>query len=149
MNLSILGAVPPSREPRNVGLCQCLKFVRDSAGQIVWGRHPHLPPPSHHALRTTCMQILPLVEMYCKWELQEDCSDLGALMQNFDCEADLESHELGRSLLFMIHNDDAGLPGFHLHEPIVIPDNPFAVIRERLVAVDLAIHDLHVQVQWP
>ena len=70
-------------------------------------------------------------------------------MQNFDCEADLESHELGRSLLFMIHNDDAGLPGFHLHEPIVVPDNPFAVIRERLAAVDLAIHDLHVQVQWP
>ena len=149
MNLSILGAVPPSRKPRTVGPCQCLKYVSVFAGQIVWRRHPHLPPPSHHALRTTCMQILPLVEMYCKWEMQEDCNDLGALMHRFDHETELESHELGRSLLFMIHNDDASLPGFHRHEPIAVPDNPFAVLRERLAAVDLAIHDLHTQVQCP
>jgi hypothetical protein len=95
------------------------------------------------------MQILPLVEMYCKWELQEDCTDLGALMHRFDYESELESHELGRSLLFMIHNDDGGLPGFHRHEPISVPDNPFGVLRERLAVVDSAIHNIRAQVHWP
>ena len=46
------------------------------AGQLVWRRYALLPRPSHHLLRTTCMQLLPLVEMYCRWELEEDCSDL-------------------------------------------------------------------------
>jgi hypothetical protein len=69
-------------------------------------------------------------------------------MHCFDSETELESHELGRSLLYMIRNDDAGLPGFYRHEPINVPANPFADLRERLAAVDLAIHDLHPQVKW-
>lgn len=55
------------------------------------------------------MQLLPLVEMYCKWELKEDCSNLQELMLQFDSEAELETHELGRSLLHMLRDDDIGL----------------------------------------
>lgn len=131
-----------------VGLCLCLYVLGVSAGQLVWRRHTQFPPPSHHALRTTCMQLLPLVEMFCKWELQEDCSDLESLMHRFDSESELESHELGRSLLYMIRNDDAALPQFFRHEPILVPGNPFAALRERLAAVDLAIHDLRPQVHF-
>ena len=129
-----------------VGLCLCLYVLGVSAGQLVWRRHTQFPPPSHHAVRTTCMQLLPLVEMFCKWELLEDCSDLGALMHRFDSETELESHELGRSLLYMIRNDDAALPHGFRHEPTLVPGNPFSVLRERLAAVDLAIHCLHPQV---
>jgi hypothetical protein len=55
------------------------------------------------------MQLLPLIEMYCKWELQEDCSNLGELMRRFDDEAELQSHDLGRSMLEMVRDDDVGL----------------------------------------
>jgi hypothetical protein len=55
------------------------------------------------------MQLLPLVEMYCRWELEEDCSDLNALMRRFDSESVLETHELGRSLLLMLRDEDDGL----------------------------------------
>ena len=50
------------------------------------------------------------MEMFCRWELLEDCNDLQGLLVRFDSEAELESHELGRALLFMIRNDDSGLP---------------------------------------
>ena len=54
--------------------------------------------------------------MFCKWELQEDCTNLRALMLRFDSEEELDSHELGRSLLFMVRNEDVdvdGLPTLH------------------------------------
>ena len=56
------------------------------------------------------MQLLPLVEMYCRWELEEDCSNLEALLLRFDSEAELESHELGCALLHMVRDDGGGLP---------------------------------------
>ena len=127
----------------NVGsplLCSC-------TGQLVWRRHTQLPPPSHQVLRNTCMQLLPLVEMYCRWELAEDCSDLRALMIRFDSADDLKSHELGRSLLFMLRNDDV-VPHMFPDQGLYIQrHNPFDDIRERLQAADVAINALHSQVQ--
>ena len=114
----------------------------------MWRRHVQFPPPSHHVLRSTCMQLLPLVEMYCRWELQEDCSDLRALMLRFDSEHELRSHELGRSLLFMLHDDDVGLDIFPDHGLNIVRPNPFDDIRERLRAADSAIIGLQSQVQW-
>ena len=91
--------------------CLCLKCPPCffPAGQLVWRRHSAHTNPSGRAIRTTCMQLLPLVEMYCKWELEEDCSNLRELMLRFDSEAELETHELGRSLLHMLRDDDIGL----------------------------------------
>lgn len=57
-------------------LGRLLSDVCAVTGQLVWRRHRGPNPPSHHALRGTCVQLLPLLEMYCKWELQEDCSNL-------------------------------------------------------------------------
>ena len=74
---------------------QTLRPLCFSTGQLVWRRHANSPLPSHHMLRTTCMQILPLVEMFCRWELQEDCGNLRALMHRFDSESELQSTELG------------------------------------------------------
>ena len=112
----------------------------------MWHRYVHMPPPSHHAIRTTCMQLLPLVEMYCKWMLLEDCSNLHALMCRFDSELELESHELGRSLLFMIQDDDVGLVSMPLPPLAHVPHNPFHDVRERLSAAAIAIQGLHPQV---
>lgn len=124
----------------------CLALHR--TGQLVWRRHVHFPLPSHYALRATCMQLLPLVEMYCKWELQEDCSDLWALMVRFDSEVQLESHGLGRSLLSMMRDDADGLEILPRNAPLVATANPFDVVRERLAAAGHAIRDLHQQVQF-
>ena len=93
------------------------------------------------------MQLLPLVEMFCKWELEEDCTDLWALMVRFDSEVELESHELGRSLLFMVRDDAAGLDILPVSAPVVVVANPFDVVRERLSAAANAIRGLHQQVQ--
>ena len=112
-------------------------------GQLVWRRHTQLPPPSHQVLRNTCMQLLPLVEMYCRWELEEDCSDLRALMHRFDSEDDLKSHELGRSLLFMLRDDDVGPLMFPDHGLHIQRHNPFDDITNRLQAANLAINALH------
>lgn len=117
-----------------------------SAGQLVWRRHGGPQPPSPQVVRNLCMQLLPLLEMYCRWELQDDCGDLLALMHCFDSETDLESHELGRSLLFMIRNDDAGMVGLPRHARNSPIANPFDAIRERLATVDMAIRSLNVQV---
>ena len=112
----------------------------------MWQRHSDLGIPSHHAIRDTCTQLLPLVEMYCKWELQEDCSDLLALMLRFDSETELESHELGRSLLFMIRNDGCGLDVPPRIVPHAVRPNSFNVVRERLQTAALAIQELRSQV---
>ena len=116
------------------------------AGRLVWQRHANLPPPSHHAVRTTCMQLLPLVEMYCKWELEEDCTNLRALMLRFDSESELESHDLGRSLLSMLRDDDIGLQSLPNTTPPPPMPSPFDLVRDRLAAAGLAIRNLHAQV---
>ena len=112
----------------------------------MWRRHTRYPPPSPQDVRNTCMQLLPIVEMYCRWELEEDCTDLRALMVRFDSEEELESHELGRSLLWMVRDDDAEFDSFPVHARTIQRANPFEDIRQRLAAVDVAIHGLHAQV---
>jgi hypothetical protein len=84
--------------------------------------------------------------MYCKWELQEDCSDLWQLMLRFDSEADLRSHNLGRSMLEMCRDDDAGL---HQMLPLgrsATASDPFEAIRTTLAAVDTAFQAMQPQV---
>ena len=112
----------------------------------MWRRHNGLPRPSHRVLRATCLHLLPLVEMFCKWELQEDCSDLASLMHRFDSETELESNELGRSLLYMIRNDDMGFHTLPQRISFNASVNPFEAVRERLAAAQLAIRDLSEQV---
>ena len=75
----------------------------------MWRRFNLACNPSHHALRATCMQLFSLVEMYYKWELQEDCTNLWELMLCFDSEAGLETHELGRSMLLMLRDNEVRL----------------------------------------
>lgn len=71
-------------------------------------------------------------------------------MLRFDSEAELESHDLGRALLFMVRNDEEGLPASTPHiqreaaEDLVA--GPFEVLRGRLAAVDAAIRTLQPQV---
>ena len=116
----------------------------------MWRRLHQCPSPSPHSVRTTCMQLLPLVEMYCRWELQEDCSNLQALLERFDSVAELESHDLGRSLLFMVRDDDDGFRSYseRRHAKPAHPTNvdAFAAVRQRLAAVDLAFQGLQAQV---
>ena len=113
----------------------------------MWRRHRGPNPPSHHALRGTCVQLLPLLEMYCKWELQEDCSNLRQLMLRFDSDFALETHVLGRSLLLMVRDDDVGLQNLPPLQFAVSPVNPFDTIMARLAEVDHAFQSLHAQVQ--
>ena len=114
----------------------------------MWRRHVHLPGPSHHDIRNTCMQLLPLVEMYCKWELEEDCTSLQALMVRFDSELELESHELGRSLLFMVRDETTTTEILAESRPPLSAANPFDIVRERLAAAGLAIRTLQHQVHY-
>ena len=67
-------------------------------------------------------------------------------MLRFDSEEDLESHELGRSLLFMVRDEDGDLDGLPSLHRIERPSNPFEVVRERLAEVTLAIEELQPQV---
>ena len=115
-------------------------------GRLVWQRQVHGTIPSRNAIRTTCMQLLPLVEMFCKWELQEDCSNLRALMLRFDSEQHLETHELGRSLLSMLRDDDVCGDTVPQCIPPTALVNPFGIVRERLAAAALAMRRLHSQV---
>ena len=88
------------------------------------------------------MELLLLVESFCKWELEEDCGDLHALMLRYDSELELESHELGRTLLCMLRSegvDSECLP--RRVAPLARP-NPFDLVRERLEAASVAIQDL-------
>lgn len=84
--------------------------------------------------------------MFCKYELQDDCSDLRALMLRFDSEVQLQSHELGRELLSMIESDGAGLECLPRSLPIPPRPNPFQGLRDRLALAAFAIHDLNAQV---
>lgn len=92
------------------------------------------------------MQLLPIVEMFCKYELQDDCSDLRALMLRFDSEKELQSHELGRALLSMIASEGDDLQCLPPSLPIPPRPNPFQGVRERLDLAALAIMDLNAQV---
>lgn len=67
-------------------------------------------------------------------------------MHRFDSELDLETHELGRSLLFMIRDDDMGLHTLPPPASYIAPVNPFDAVCERLAAVELAIRVLRPQV---
>ena len=67
-------------------------------------------------------------------------------MVRFDSEQELQSHELGRSLLFMIRDEDSGFETMPRSDVLIAPTNPFDAVRERLAAADLAIRDLHAQV---
>jgi hypothetical protein len=87
--------------------------------------------------------------MYCKWELQEDCSSLGSLMRRFDSELELKTHELGRNLLAMVRDDDVGLVSVPRPMPPIVVANPFDAFRERLAAAAMAIRDLRPQVNLP
>ena len=125
-------------------------FLLRIAGELVWRRHADGTSPSPHAVRATCMGLLPLVELFLWRELQEDCSNLEGFLLRFDSEAELQSHELGRALLFMVRNDEEGLPASspQLHREVphhMVPD-PFQAVRERLAAVDTAIRTLQPQV---
>lgn len=112
----------------------------------MWRRHGLLVSPSHNAIHTATTQVLPLVEMFCRWELGEDCSDLRALMLRFDSEVELGSHELGRSLLCMLQDDNVDFDNVPRQTYTPLRVNPFAGVTERLVAAGVAIRDLHAQV---
>lgn len=115
-------------------------------GQLVWRRHTHLPLPPRQVIRNTCVQLLPLVEMYLKWELEEDCTDLRALMLRFDSETELQSNELGRSLLFMVRDDGDEFENLPRALPLPMPPNPFDIVRERLAAAGSALEGLQHKV---
>lgn len=112
----------------------------------MWRRLDPACLPSHRAVCATSVQLLPLIEMYCKWELQEDCSNLWELMLRFDSEADLATHDLGRSLLLMLHDDDAGMRIVPPRVQMSALVSPFAVIRTRLAAMGEAFQTLQPQV---
>ena len=144
-----LSFIPP-QSAMPFGFCnfsQCISNLHVWTGQLVWRRHPHPPPPSRRMLRTTCTQMLPLVEMYCRWELQEDCGNLHELMLRFDSEVELQTHALGRSLLAMLRDEDNNLEGLPRRAVLDTTPNPFDAVRDRLAAVDSAIRNLHAQVQ--
>lgn len=84
--------------------------------------------------------------MFCKWELQEDCANLRALVSRFDSEEELGSHELGRALLCMVNDDEDGFGSLPQVVRISPPSNLFDVVRERLAVVDLAIGGLRPDV---
>ena len=68
-------------------------------------------------------------------------------MLRFDFEAKLESHALGRSLLFLVRDGDGRLDNVSRHTQIIAPPNPFDAVRARLATIDRAICSLHTQVQ--
>ena len=79
--------------------------------------------------------------------LQEECGNLRNLMLRFDDEEELLSHELGRSLLHMIRDDDIGLDILSRRSHSSAPLNPFDAVRARIAAVDLALVGLRPVVQ--
>lgn len=66
-------------------------------------------------------------------------------MLRFDLKVELETHDLGRSLLLMLHDDDIGLQVLPQSMPFAAPVNPFDAIRTRLAAVDSAFQGLQAQ----
>jgi hypothetical protein len=93
------------------------------------------------------MRLLRLVEMYCRWELEEDCTSMRNLILRFDSELELESHDLGRSLLAMVRDADEEFQGLPRLDSPLPSTSPFEAVRERLEATQLAIRDLRVEVQ--
>ena len=67
-------------------------------------------------------------------------------MVRFDSEVELESHDLGRSLLFMVRDDSHGMNMLPARVPLVPTGNPFDVLRDRLSAASHAIQAMHEQV---
>ena len=67
-------------------------------------------------------------------------------MLRFDSEVELESHVLGRSLLFMVNDDAIGNDSVPRLVPITAPADPFQLVRERLAAAGSAIRGLQQQV---
>ena len=67
-------------------------------------------------------------------------------MLRFDSETDLQSHELGRALLNMLHDDNLGIHNFPHQLDIASPVDPFEIFRERLAAAGMAILSLQQQV---
>lgn len=95
------------------------------------------------------MELLPLVEMYCYYELQEDCTNLRSLMLRFDSERELETCELGRSLLHMLRDDDEGMDFSSRRLHLDVPSNPFDAIKGRIADIDVAFRALQPQVRLP
>lgn len=129
------------------GVCLTSPPARLLAGRLVWRRFASDCTPSHHAVRATCVQLLPLIDMYCKYVLQEDSTNLRGLMVRYDCEADLASHDLGRSMLAMLRDDDDGGPlilpaRVHMAAPV----SPFDAIRATLAAMDVALQTMRPHV---
>lgn len=150
--LRVLWLWPPRRRHGFVILFSSCMYpwcpeLLELTGRLVWRRHGRLASPSHNAIRNTCTQLLPLVEMFCKWEFGEDCSDLRALMLRFDSELELGSHDLGRSLLCMLRNDNVELGALPRQSELPVRPNPFAGLTERLSKAAMAIRDLHAQVE--
>lgn len=113
--------------------------------QFVWHYHDRLPPNFWESVHTPHMYASPpLMDMYYRWQLHEDCSNLGAHMLRFDGEVELESHDLDQSLLYMVRDDGTGLEGHARHIDINVAPNPFDAIRERLAVVDWDFMDLHL-----
>lgn len=103
--------------------------------------------PSHHAVRASCVQLLPLIDMYCKYVLQEDNTNLWGLMVRFDCEADLASHDLGCSMLAMLRDDAEGRPEIMRPRVLMIAAvSPFEAIRTTLAAMDVALQTMRPHV---
>lgn len=67
-------------------------------------------------------------------------------MLRCDSEVELATHHLGRSLLFMVGDEDPVIGDFQQHIQSPPRANPFDAVRHRLAAVDIAIRDLHTQV---
>ena len=67
-------------------------------------------------------------------------------MLRFDSELELGSHELGRSLLYMLHDDNVDFDNVPRQTYTPLRVNLFAGVTERLVAAGVAIRDLHAQV---
>ena len=68
-------------------------------------------------------------------------------MIRFDSEAQLQTHVLGRALLLMLRDDDAGLEMPIHRMQFEARVNPFDAIRSRLSALDFAFQGLQRHVQ--
>ena len=70
-------------------------------------------------------------------------------MLRFDCEVDLESHALGRSLLAMVRDDDGGFVTMPQPVTLIPTISPFDALWHRLDAAASAIRGMGLQVSLP
>ena len=116
------------------------------AVQIVWHHDERLLNARHQSIYATCLHVLPLVEMFCNWEFQEDCSDLKAVMLRYDSESELglmcSDNRFCPCFGMMTEASNTNLETLTSHEVI----DPFREIRERLANVDATFGALVVQV---